>query len=157
MSRAFVKEPDGDVLADDLPDRTISEYRNLVTPSGLRMIEAALADWRGKESRLPAEDLLGRARVARELRYWMARRASAEVIAPPVDPEEVVFATCVTIKHEDGRVQTLALVGEDESSPEEGKIAWTAPLAHALIGLAEGEVAQFRDERLEIVTITSIE
>ena len=40
MSRAFVKEAED--TAADLPDRPISEHRNLVTPEGLRAIEAAL-------------------------------------------------------------------------------------------------------------------
>jgi hypothetical protein len=40
MSRAFVK--DAEDTAADLPDRSISEHRNLVTPEGLRAIEAAL-------------------------------------------------------------------------------------------------------------------
>ena len=34
MSRAFVKEPDGDEVADDLPERKISPHPNYVTPRG---------------------------------------------------------------------------------------------------------------------------
>ena len=40
MSRAFVKETDGDT--DGLPDRPVSPHRNLVTDAGLAAIDAAL-------------------------------------------------------------------------------------------------------------------
>ena len=40
MSRAFVKETEGDT--DGLPDRPISPHRNLVTEAGLAAIDAAL-------------------------------------------------------------------------------------------------------------------
>ena len=39
MSRAFVKEHDGDGV-DELPELAISTHRNLVTPDGLAQIEA---------------------------------------------------------------------------------------------------------------------
>ena len=49
MSRAFVKEPDGLEAFEDLPDKLISEHRNIVTADGLAMIEA--------EASRSAEDL----------------------------------------------------------------------------------------------------
>lgn len=156
MSRAFVKEPDGDTVVDDLPDRPISTNRNLVTPTGYRQIEENLAHWRAQEAATAMDDLPARARIGRELRYWQARLATAEQAVPPADPEEVVFGTRVRIQRADGRAQTLDLVGEDESAPEEGKIAWTAPLARALMGQAEGELAHFRDEEIEILSIRPI-
>ena len=42
MSRAFVKDDDGGMGNEDLPDRLISEHPNLVTPEGLKQIEAEL-------------------------------------------------------------------------------------------------------------------
>ena len=155
MSRAFVKETDDDT-ADALPDRPVSTERNLVTPSGYRQIEERLAYWRAQDMNAPADDLTAKARIARELRYWTARWSSAELIEPPAEPEQVVFGTTVTLRHPDGRMQVISLVGEDESAPEDGRIAWTAPLARALIGLEEGEVVRFHDEDLEIVTIEPV-
>ncbi len=38
MSRAFVKEPDGDQVIDELPDRVHSPHVNYVTPAGLRKL-----------------------------------------------------------------------------------------------------------------------
>src|SRR5688500_9767638 len=103
MSRAFVKEPDGDVVQDDLPDRSISPNRNLVTPMGHRQIEETLAHWRAQEAAAPREDLAARARIARELRYWQARFATAERTEPPARPEQVVFGTLVELRRPDGR------------------------------------------------------
>ena len=40
MSRAFVKEPDGLEAFEDLPEKLISEHRNMVTAEGLAQIEA---------------------------------------------------------------------------------------------------------------------
>lgn len=155
MSRAFVKEPDGEGVQDDLPDRPISPNRNLVTPEGYRQIEENLAHWRTQEAATPADDLNARARIARELRYWQARLGTAERVEPPSLPEQVVFGTIVELAWPDGRTRTLHLVGEDESAPEEGKIAYTAPLARALLGLAEGEVASFRGDDVQVLAIRS--
>ena len=75
MSRAFVKESDG--AGDELPDRPISAHPNYVTAGGLARIDAEIA-------RLAAEqagtggDRDAAARIGRDLRYWRARRASAQ-------------------------------------------------------------------------------
>jgi transcription elongation factor GreB len=42
VSRAFVKEGDGEDVAQDLPERVVSAHRNLVTVAGLAAIEQAL-------------------------------------------------------------------------------------------------------------------
>jgi transcription elongation factor GreB len=39
MSRAFVKEPDGDQVIDELPERVHSPHVNYVTPTGLRQLQ----------------------------------------------------------------------------------------------------------------------
>lgn len=43
MSRAFVKEPDGEDAVEELPERPVSSHPNLVTAQGLAQIEAELA------------------------------------------------------------------------------------------------------------------
>jgi hypothetical protein len=40
MSRAFVKESEDAASELDLPERSVSPHRNLVTPAGLEQIEA---------------------------------------------------------------------------------------------------------------------
>ncbi len=97
MSRAFVKEQeDGGV--EDLPDRLISEHPNLVTPEGLKHIEAEVARLMAEHSAAQSEeDRTRTAAAARDLRYWTARQQSAEVVTPPADPEHVHFGSTVMV------------------------------------------------------------
>lgn len=44
MSRAFVKEPDGDQVISELPDRVQSPHVNYVTPAGLRQLQERLRE-----------------------------------------------------------------------------------------------------------------
>jgi transcription elongation GreA/GreB family factor len=78
MSRAFVKENSG-IGGDELPDRPISSHPNYVTPQGMALIDAELARL-GSALLAAGDDRAAIAHVQRELRYWRARRASAEVV-----------------------------------------------------------------------------
>src|ERR1019366_7524153 len=110
MSRAFVKEQDAD-YAEDLPERPVSEHANDVTEAGLAQIEHALAAAGEAYARAQAAaDRAALAAAARDLRYWTARRATARVVATPMDPSEVRFGTAVTIRRDDGREQTFRIV-----------------------------------------------
>ena len=78
MSRAFIKEPDGEDAVAELPDRQISLHPNLVTAEGLAQIEDELARLQREHAAAQtAGDRVATARAARELRYWNARRARA--------------------------------------------------------------------------------
>jgi len=115
MSRAFVKEDDGDRGVVALPDRPIGPHRNLVTRRGLRLIESKVAQYESNLARATAaadREALGRA--ARELRYWTARLASAEVAEPDPEADHVVFGMAVTFLREDETEATFRIVGEDE-------------------------------------------
>lgn len=150
MSRAFVKEDAGG--DDTLPDRTISPHANYVTAEGLALIDAELL-------RLTAalgeagDDRSTRAGIERDLRYWRARRASAEVVAPPADTDEVRFGSRVTIERDDGRQQAWRIVGEDEADPANGTVSYVSPLAVALMGKGVGDVVSVAGGEAEIVAI----
>jgi transcription elongation GreA/GreB family factor len=151
MSRAFVKESDD---LPDLPDRPVSPHPNLVTPRGLALIEAAVETHR--QALAAAQAAADRDRVAaasRELRYWTARRASAEVQPAPADCESVRFGAKVTIERDDGRRQAFRIVGEDEADPAAGTLSYVAPLARALIGREAGDTVRVGDGEAEILTI----
>lgn len=151
MSRAFVKETEA---VDELPDKLVSAHRNLVTQDGLAMIEAEVA-------RLQVE--LGEAqqsgeryaiqRVSRDLRYWNARLATAEVQPPPANTSAVSFGVTVTLERDDGRVQIFRIVGEDEADPPKGSISYTSPLAQALMGKSVGDVVKAGGREAEITKI----
>ena len=153
MSRAFVKDDDPTGGAAVLPDRAISPNPNLVTRRGLRLIEARVAEFERHAAQ--AENDEARARASRELRYWAARLGSARLEEPAGATETVVFGTRVTGRRADGRTVVFEIVGENEAAPEEGRIAWTAPVAKTLLGAEPGELRRLPSGELEILSITA--
>jgi transcription elongation GreA/GreB family factor len=151
MSIAFMKEPDGEVF-DDLPDRPVSPHRNLVTAEGLAMIDAEIARLHAEITHAQeAEDKSATARAQRELRYWQARRGSAELVPPMPDKSKVHFGSAVNIRYEDGRETTFRIVGEDEADPAKGAVSYISPLAQALLGKQVGDTALVAGQEVEIV------
>ena len=133
MSVAFRRESDEEHLEPkfELP---IPTGPNLVTPRGLKLIEARNAELEAGVAAASAEAL---PELQRDLRYWRARLATAQ-LAPPPSGEVVALGTSVIIE-QDGKTRSLTIVGHDESDPAAGRIAFTAPLAKALIGNEVGE------------------
>ena len=155
MSKAFTRESDEDGLAE-LPDREVSPYQNLVTPEGLAAIDAEIdRQSRVKAAALAADDKGAAARAARELRYWTARRNTAQVAPPPEDDERVRFGSSVTIERDDGRKSTWRIVGEDEADPVRGTLSHASPLARALMGREVGEAVRAQATEAEIVEISA--
>ena len=151
MSRAFVKEPDG-AEAQELPDRPISEHPNLVTPQGLAQIEDTLTRLHEQHAQA-AGDRAALASVGRDLRYWTARRSTAQVMPAPDATGKVQFGSTVTIVRDDGRRQTWRIVGEDEAEPSEGTLSYVSPVARALLNKAVGDVITAGSGEAEIVEI----
>jgi transcription elongation GreA/GreB family factor len=155
MSRAFVKEPDGLAAFDELPERLVSPHPNLVTGEGLAQIDAEVA--RLSRAYADAQASGDRAELnvaARDLRYWTARRASAELVAAAGQTESVRFGNRVTIERSDGRRQTYRIVGEDEADPSAGTLSYVSPLARALIGKSPGDTISAGAGEIEIVEIS---
>jgi transcription elongation GreA/GreB family factor len=155
MSRAFVKERDGEDALDELPERPISPHPNLVTAEGLAYIEAEIARLQQEHAAAQAASDRGAlARSARDLRYWIARRSTARVVPPPTVSRRVQFGSTVTIVRDDERRQTFRIVGEDEADPARGTLSHAAPLARALFGKQVGDSVQAGQSEAEIVEIT---
>ena len=157
MSVAFTREEDAEATAADLPDRPISSHPNLVTPEGLAAIEAALASARAAYSAAQAHgsieaDRTAMARATRDLRYWSARRATAQLVETRAD-DRVRFGGSVTIEREDGRTQTWRITGEDEADPAKGSVSHVSPLARALIGKRVGDEAVVAGQAVEVVAV----
>jgi transcription elongation GreA/GreB family factor len=154
MSGAFVKEPDGTEVFEDLPDRPVSEHPNIVTERGLALIDETLARLNRDYAKAQAEnDRAALARTSRELRYWSARRSTAQVAPPPPDHKQVYFGSTVTIERDKGRRQTYRIVGEDEADPAHGTLSFVSPVAHALLGKSVGDVVQAGNSEAEIIAI----
>ena len=118
MSRAFVKDGAENDGLDSLPDRPISAARNLVTAHGLRLIEAHVATYRAEVAKATAAADRGAiARASREMRYWSARLASAELAEPDPTIEQIVFGVAVTLRLADGRTLASASSARTKPSP----------------------------------------
>ena len=153
MSRAFVSEAAEEARAATLPERPVSPHANFVTPRGLALIEVELA---ALQSALATADDATRPRLARDLRYWRARRASAQPVAPrQAAPDEVVFGAMVAIRR-GAAVSRFRIVGEDEADPARALLSWTSPLATALLGAGVGDSVDIGGGR-DPATVTAIE
>ena len=163
MSRAFTKEdsweepiiPPRPPLAEGVP--------NFVTPRGLALLREEQTRLEGERAALEREDLDDAARkmrvvLARRLADLAGRIATAEVIDPARQAHDTVrFGARVTLRDARGGTRVFQIVGVDESDPDNGLIAFTAPIARAVIGCGVGDTATLHaatgDERLEIVEI----
>lgn len=154
MSVAFRRESDEEHKEPrfELP---IPAGPNLVTPRGLALIEARVAALEGalRDADGDADGDGTRAATARDLRYWQTRRVTAEVVPAPTG-EEAALGVRVTFRLA-GTERTVAIVGGDEADPATGRIAFTAPLARALLGAAAGERVAFngREDAIEVLAI----
>ena len=157
MSVAFTREEDLEATAADLVDRPISPHPNHVTPEGLALIEAELASARAAYTKAQTQgsieaDRTAMARATRDLRYWSARRGTAQLVEAPPDGK-VRFGDTVTIECEDGRTQSWRIVGEDEADPAKGSVSHVSPLARALMGKRVGDDATVAGQSVEIVAV----
>ena len=158
MSVAFTREEDYEATAANLPDRPISPHTNYVTPAGMAQIESALAAAKAAYASAQmlggvAADRTAMARATRDLRYWGARRGSAQLVEAQPAADHVAFGLTVTVEREDGRVQTFQIVGEDEADPKLGAISYVSPLAQALLGKALGDIVAAPGGAAEITAI----
>lgn len=162
MSRAFVKESDENLVADELPERPQSPYPNYVTPVGLARLQAQYAELQERRARLAsADDPLSRQQfreVQRDLRYFQHRLESAILVEVTSQPrDEVHFGAMVDVSDESGKRHTFSIVGEDEANVGVGKISWASPLGKAMIGSRVGDSVVWRrpagDASLEILAI----
>lgn len=135
MSVAFRRESDEEHKEPrfELP---IPPGPNLVTESGMALIAERIA---ALETEQPGADETRAEEIARALRYWHTRRMTA-TLAPPPPGDEIAFGSRARVTI-DGVERAIRIVGDDEADPAAGLIAFSAPVARALIGLGEGEGA----------------
>lgn len=148
MSVAFRRESDEEHKEPrfELP---LPAGPNLVTARGLALIGEKVAEI---EAAIAAEaEEEPRELLKRELRYWHTRQTTAE-IAPPPEEDVVGIGSRVRIRLA-GKERLIDVVGHDEADPAADRIAFAAPLAHALIGAEAGEKVDFngRAEAIEIL------
>ncbi|AZO58940.1 MAG: transcription elongation factor GreA [Mesorhizobium sp.] len=155
MSRAFTREEDSENAIAGVGERPISPHRNLVTERGLAMIEENLSELRDQMAKAERRgDRERLAIVSRDLRYWTARRESAELSVPESGSNVVRFGMGVTLENGDGKKVHWRIVGEDEANPSKGSISHVSPMAMALFGKKVGEVVAVNGKEWEIVKLS---
>lgn len=151
MSVAFRRESDDEHLEPkfELP---IPPGPNWVTARGLALIADKVAELEVRIAGLTEEDPLKAAR--RELRYWLTRQATAQLMPVP-SGHQVEFGCTVRLAM-GGRERVVTIVGDDEADPAAGLLAYAAPIARAIMGAEEGELVDFagKAEAIEVLEIT---
>ncbi len=138
MSVAFRREGDDEHLEPTF-EIPIPPGPNLVTPRGAAQIAQRLAEAEAALEGVSDEAELKKLR--RTLRYWSTRQATAEVQSDP-DGKTVAFGCTVRLRL-NGKERTIIIVGDDEADPATGLIAFSAPLARAIMEAEAGDFADF--------------
>jgi transcription elongation factor GreB len=161
VSRAFVKE---DAETAPLVPRRVplpEGTRNYVTRRGLELLRAELDALLGQlsaEERAGAGGPAASAALRSRISELEGRLSSAEPVdLPPGALDLVRFGVSVTVRVADGGERTYRIVGVDEANAAEGRIAFVAPLARALLGKRAGDAALVRtprgEDELEVLRI----
>ncbi|AEG50024.1 transcription elongation factor GreA/GreB domain-containing protein [Sphingobium chlorophenolicum L-1] len=151
MSVAFRRESDEEHLEPTF-EIPLPPGPNWVTARGLRLTREKVEALEAVETEAMAEE--DAKKLKRELRYWRTRLATAE-LRPVPDAEAVAFGSRVTYRL-NGKEKRIDLVGDDEAEPAEGRIAFSAPLARAMMDAEEGEAVDFGGKP-GAITIIAIE
>lgn len=149
MSVAFRRDSDEEHLEPrfELP---IPPGPNLVTARGLRQIERRVGELEAARRETADEEAVKA--IARDLRYWRSRSASAEVTSL-ASSDVVAFGSIIRVIM-DGRERTLEIVGHDEAGSG-GRVAFNTPLARALMGAGVGDIVDVggRTDSIEVVEL----
>lgn len=170
MSRAFTKEDDAQ-QPPIIPPRAAlpAGTPNYVTPHGLELLRTELIELETERAQAEAnrDNDADRTRQLSlfngRLSDLAARVASAKVVDPRQQPaDEVRFGATVTLRTVSGGKLGLerkfTLVGADEASVAEGKVAFVAPIAKVVQGAKLGQQVTLRlgpnEEVVEVAAIT---
>jgi len=161
MSRAFVKEADGEQAEGDLPERPHSSHPNYISTKGLERLRAKLNTLSEKLRKLKNNDsgISSRNEIKQlevDLRYLEKRIESAIPVLIRQQPDkDIRFGATVSLVDEDDHHYTVTIVGEDEVDIDKNKLSWVSPLPRALIGKGTGDLVTWQrpdgDLELEII------
>ena len=163
MSKAFTREDD----AEELVVRpTVSSLppgvKNYVTADGAQRLQGEL-DRLIKVDRPAVASLPDPVEAKGQLQILDQKIAqlshslqSAEIVPPPVEPEQVVrFGAFVTVRNRAGDETEYRIVGVDEMDIDRDWVSWRSPIARALINARLGQRVRFRfpagEDELEII------
>ena len=160
MSRAFVKEPEGDQAETDLPVRPQSKHPNYITMKGLEKQKKHLHELVLECSALKTSNTLAdknRIKLLNADITYLKQRVESAI---PIKVEEqgrkdIRFGATISLVDENNKQYKFTIVGQDEVDTENGLISWVSPLASALIGKQVGDTITWArsvgDLELEII------
>jgi transcription elongation factor GreB len=166
VSKAFTKEgaPDAPLVAPRSP--LPPGVENYVTPRGLELLRDELRRLQAERSTLETPETTegdaDRSTLLTTLTARIAelesRLATASLVDPAGQPhDEARFGATISVRTETGDERRYQIVGVDEANVTEGRIAFLAPIARALLGKRAGEVAVVRTprgkEELEVLEV----
>lgn len=151
MSRGFVKEEDQEE-APFIPPRAALPpgATNYVTPEGLQLLKKERRELEENRGKIAAKDETEgrreRAVIDGKLKLLNERISTARVLETGSQTqEEVRFGARVELEKVPGNEkQDFRIVGVDEADVNKKKIAFVAPLARAVTGKKEGEIAELK-------------
>src|SRR5882724_5017719 len=153
MSRAFVKEADGEQPGEELPERPQSPHPNYLTASGLKALQEHLAKLQEERHHLTEggePEMLGKEHLK-----LIERAILIDPDSQP--PDRIGFGAVVETVDDNDEKRKFRIVGEDEADPKHSRISWVSPLAKALNGAAVGDAVVWKrptgDLSLEILSI----
>lgn len=163
MSKAFTKESDTPPDEDDedfaVPTLPTGS-KNYMTPTGYARLAAELdALWKVERPKLVetifwaasngdrsenGDYIYGKKRlreIDRRVRFLTKRVENAEVVDPATreQTEQIFFGATVTVEDAHGEEAMYAIVGIDEANAGRGHLAWTSPMAQALLKARVGD------------------
>ena len=167
MSRGFVKEDDQEETPIIPPRAALPDgVTNYVTSHGLTQLKEELSTLDNKISTLDETDERERRRALAVLNgkrnLLLERIQSARLLDHIKDEGEIRFGATVTYTIAGiPKPITIQIVGVDEASVKDKKIAFTAPIARALIGKKVDETTTFllgnEEKKLTIKNIAYVE
>jgi transcription elongation factor GreB len=140
------------VSDDEDDDETRPAGPSYITPGGRRRIEEELERLGQERARVVqstadaaaegdrsenAEYIYGKRRLRQidgRMRFLRKIVERSTVVDPAIDRgDRVYFGATVTLEEEDGSRQTFAIVGENETDAESGRISFRSPIGAALL------------------------
>ncbi|MFI5337636.1 MAG: GreA/GreB family elongation factor [Opitutales bacterium] len=158
MSKAFTREDDSEEAP--VRPRPVSllppGVRNYLTAAGARRFRDELARLSGTERPALAAAATGTSLAAQDAKEQLQSvesrmaqleqcLATAEVVAPPLPPYDVVrFGAAVTVRDPAGAETTYRIVGADEADADKNEVSWLSPIARALLNARLGHKVPFK-------------
>ncbi|WP_085726115.1 GreA/GreB family elongation factor [Pseudomonas sp. R37(2017)] len=161
MSRAFVNEDNAAAQADQPVERQVSAQPNYVTPQGLGLLQAKVAELQALHAEQSAKgEQVDKQRLVdleRDLRYFKQRLGSAQVVLAATSRDKVQIGSWVTYADEHATERRVQLVGEDQADAAHGLINWGSPLGRALLGARLNDEVLWQrpagDQLIEVIRI----